>query len=82
MKTTLSLDRFEGDKKSIAVLIADEDATPINLPRAMLPRGAKPGDMISVTLEVDHSATAKLAADTRSVQVDLKATDPGGDVTL
>jgi hypothetical protein len=38
----LSIDRFEGDKKQIAVLLA-EDGTAINFPRALLPEGAEAG---------------------------------------
>ena len=38
-----SIDRFEGDRKQIAVLLA-EDGTAINLPKPLLPKGAKAGD--------------------------------------
>jgi hypothetical protein len=40
----LSIDRFEGDKKQIAVLLA-EDSTAINFHRALLPKRAKAGDV-------------------------------------
>ena len=43
MTIRLSIDRFEGDKKQIAVLLA-EDGTAINFPKALLPKGAKAGD--------------------------------------
>jgi hypothetical protein len=36
MTIRLSIDRFEGDRKQIAVLLAD-DGTPINFPKALLP---------------------------------------------
>jgi hypothetical protein len=39
----LSIDRFEGDKKQIAVLLA-EDGTAINFSRVLRPRGVKAGD--------------------------------------
>jgi hypothetical protein len=39
----LSIDRFVGDKKPIAVLLA-EDGKTINFPRVLLPRGVKAGD--------------------------------------
>jgi hypothetical protein len=39
----LSIDRFEGDRKQIAVLLT-EDGRPINFPKALLPKGAKAGD--------------------------------------
>ncbi len=81
MTTRVSLDRFEGKQKAIAVLITD-DGTPINLPGALLPRGAKAGDVLSLRLEVDAEATRQLAEETRRVQQDLRKTDPGGDITL
>ena len=43
MPIPLSIDRFEGNKKQIAVLLA-EDGTAINFPKALLPNGAKAGD--------------------------------------
>ena len=43
MSIPLSIDRFEGNKKQIAVRLA-EDGTAINFPKALLPKGAKAGD--------------------------------------
>jgi hypothetical protein len=77
----LSLDRFEGKHKSIAVLVTDDGET-INIPKALLPAGAKAGDVLTFSLERDEDATSKLAAETRRVQKDLKSTDPGGDIKL
>ena len=81
MPTQLSLDRFEGKNKSIAVLLTD-DGDSINLPRSLLPPGARAGDVLTLTLERDAEATRKVAEETRQVQKDLKATDPGGDIKL
>ncbi len=81
MTTRLSLDRFEGKKKSIAVLLTDVGES-INLPRALLPPGANAGDVLSLALEIDPEATRKLAEETRNVQKDLEQTDPGGDIKL
>jgi hypothetical protein len=81
VKIRLSIDRFEGDQKQIAVLLA-EDGTAINFPRALLPKGAKAGDILTLQIERDVEATRKLAADTRKVQDQLKKTDPGGDLKL
>ena len=81
MSTRVSLDRFEGKKKSIAVLVTD-DGESINLPRALLPPGAKAGDVLSLSLETDPEATRRLAEETRQVQQDLEKTDPGGDIKL
>jgi Protein of unknown function (DUF3006) len=77
----LSIDRFEGDKKQIAVLLA-EDGTPINFPKTWLPKGAKAGDLLSLQIERDTEGTRMLAADTRKVQDQLKKTDPGRDLKL
>jgi hypothetical protein len=79
--THLSFDRLEGKDKSIAVLVT-EDCVSINVPKALLPPSAKPGDVLSLTLERDVEATKKLGEKTRKVQKDLKATDPGGDIKL
>ena len=49
MSTRLSLDRFEGKGKQIAVLVADDGAT-LNVPKSLLPAGAKPGDVLSFSL--------------------------------
>ena len=81
MTIRLSIDRFEGDKKQIAVLLA-EDGTPINFPKILLPKGARAGDLLTFQIERDAGATRKLAEDTRKVQDHLKKTDPGGDITL
>ncbi len=83
MKTPiqLSLDRFEGDSRGIAVLI-DDDGAILNVPRAFLPAAAKAGDVLRVWFEIDVAATETLANQTRDVQRRLSARDSGGDVTL
>ena len=81
MTIRLSIDRFEGDKKQIAVLLAD-DGTAIDFPRALLPMRVKAGDILTLQIERDAGATRKLAAATRKVQDQLKKTDPGGDLKL
>ncbi len=81
MTTRLSLDRFEGKGKQIAVLVAD-DGTTMNVPKPFLPPGAAPGDVLTLSLDLDPGATAKLKKETRSVQDDLATRDPGGDIKL
>ena len=81
MPTRLSFDRFEGKGKQLAVLI-DDDGAILNVPRSLLPPGAKPGDVLTLTLELDPATTAKLAKETRRVQDDLSKGDPGGDIKL
>jgi hypothetical protein len=77
----LSLDRFEGKNKAIAVLVL-EDGTSFNVPRALLPAGTKAGEVLSLTLERDVEATKRLAGETARLQEELRKTDPGGDLKL
>jgi Protein of unknown function (DUF3006) len=77
----MSIDRYEGEKKEIAVLVTD-DGQQINMPRALLPRGCKAGDVLTVTMERDAKATKDVAEKTRKLQEDLKGKDPGGDMSL
>lgn len=81
MPLSLSIDRFEGDHKEIAVLIQEDGAT-IQVPRSFLPKGVKAGEVLSVSFERDPEATKTLADETRKIQDDLKKTDPGGDISL
>jgi hypothetical protein len=77
----LSLDRFEGNGKQVAVLLTDGGLA-INFPRSLLPPGVKPGDVLNLSLEYDAEATRKLAEQTRTVQDKLSRRDPGGDIQL
>jgi ribosomal protein RSM22 (predicted rRNA methylase) len=77
----LSIDRFEGDKKQIAVLLTEDD-TAINFPRVLLPKGIRAGDMLTFQIERDVEATRELVDKTRKVQDQLEKTDPGGDLKL
>ena len=81
MSTRLSLDRFEGKGKQIAVLVTDDGET-INLPKSLLPAGVKPGDVLTLTLEHNAAATRDVADKTRQVQDKLAERDPGGDIKL
>jgi hypothetical protein len=77
----LTIDRFEGDKNQVAVLLAD-DGSQVNFPKALLPKGVKAGDILCLSIERDAGATRQVTKQTRSVQSDLKKTDPGGDIKL
>jgi hypothetical protein len=81
VKTRVSIDRFEGDAKQIAVLLTGDGAS-FNVPRALLPRAAEAGDVLRLTIERDPDATREVAEKTRDVQASLRKTDPGGDIQL
>jgi Protein of unknown function (DUF3006) len=81
VSTRLSLDRFEGKGKQIAVLLTD-DGEALNFPKSLLPSGTKPGDVLTLTLERDDLASKQLAEETRQVQDKLAQRDPGGDIKL
>jgi Protein of unknown function (DUF3006) len=81
VSTRLSLDRFEGKTKKVAVLVTDDGET-LNIPLSLLPAGSKPGDVLTLSLEHDAAATKQLAEETRRVQDKLSERDPGGDIKL
>lgn len=81
MNVRLSIDRFEGARKEIAVLVTD-DGRSILFPRDLLPRGAKSGDLLGMILERDLKGMAELARKAKAVRDDLSKTDPGGDIQL
>jgi hypothetical protein len=81
MSVRLSFDRFEGNRNEIAVLVTDGGET-LNIPRSLLPADARPGDVLTLSLERDAGATRKLAEETRRVQDKLAERDPGGDIKL
>jgi hypothetical protein len=80
-RLSLSLDRFEGKGKQIAVLVTDEGQT-LNVPRSLLPPEAGPGAVLTLTLEYDALATRKVTDETKQVQDRLSRRDPGGDIQL
>ena len=81
MNIRLSIDRFEGDSKQVAVLLTD-DGTQVNFPKSLLPKASKAGDILSFSIEKDIEATRTVIKETRAVQDGLKKTDPGGDISL
>jgi hypothetical protein len=78
MKHALAIDRFEGE---LAVLL-DAEGRILQIPRDLLPKGCKPGEMLTLRFERDREATRHLAQATRKVQKDLERTDPGGDLVV
>lgn len=81
VRHSLSLDRFEGRSNQIAVMLTD-DGESFNLPRSILPPTAKPGDILTLSLELDPEQTKAVADETRRVQGKLTERDPGGDIKL
>jgi hypothetical protein len=57
----LIIDRFEGD---FAVVEYKEDHT-FNLPRSLLPPGAKEGDILTLTMTIDNES-----AETRKERIE------------
>ena len=78
MKVPLSFDRYEG---CLAVLLT-EDGNHVDFPKELLPKGAKPGDMLSFSIDVDREATDTLKRDTLALQDKLRKTDTGEDIKL
>ena len=76
---SVSVDRFEGD---LAVLVVDDDGRTFNVPRSLLPEGTRAGDVLTLSFSRDAAATKAVAEEGKRLQDELKATDPGGDVTL
>ena len=81
MMIRLSIDRFEGRRKEIAVLVT-EDGRSILFPRVLLPRGSKAGEMLSMDLARDLKGTAEVARQAKALRDELDKTDPGGDIRL
>jgi hypothetical protein len=83
MSYRLSVDRFEGREKEIAVLVGEDDVV-LNVPRALLPADVGAGDIVTLTLARDAEAIEAVAAEARELTAELKARDPnpGGDVSL
>ena len=75
----VTIDRFEGDSKQIAVLI-DDDGTPYLRRRTALPEGAKPGDVLKHDLTHDRQATKSVAAYTDQIQRSMRREDNGKDI--
>jgi len=81
MTIRLSIDRFEGPRRSIAVLLL-EDGRTILIPRDLLPRGARAGEVLAMDLARDQKASAEVARQARQIREELDKTDPGGDIRL
>ena len=56
-------DRFEGD-----LAVIEFEGKTFTLPRALLPKEAKEGDVLKMTIKVDHAATADRRRKVRSLE--------------
>ena len=81
MNLHLTIDRFDGTKKEIAVLLT-EDGRSVLFPRDLLPKGAKAGEVLALSLARDLKATAAVASQAKALRDELSKTDPGGDIRL
>jgi hypothetical protein len=81
MTIRLSIDRFEGPRGSIAVLLT-EGGRSILFPRDLLPKGAREGEVLAMDLSRDLEATAEVAREAKALRKELDETDPGGDIRL
>jgi hypothetical protein len=61
MPHRMSIDRFEGPRKQIAVLV-DDDGKTVNVPRKSLPKGSKPGDVLTMEIKGDARSPQGLVA--------------------
>jgi hypothetical protein len=55
----MSIDRFEGDKKQIAVLVTEDGEHQVNVPRKLLPKGSKAGDVLTMEFGGDAASTPR-----------------------
>lgn len=70
------IDRFEGD---IAVLVND---VTINIPRIILPKEAKEGDVVIIELRIDREETERLKREIENKINRLIEKEEKGDVWL
>lgn len=77
-----TIDSIEENVASIELT----DGKMIQLPVSLLPKGAKSGQMLRVTLEIDDAATKRAhrqsASQVKQISDESKKSDPGGDIAL
>lgn len=70
------IDRFEGD---IAVLVND---ITINIPRIILPKEAKEGDVVVIEIRIDREETERLKREIKDKIDRLMEKEEKGDIWL
>ncbi len=78
---SLWLERFEGRGKTLAILTT-KDQREVVMPRVLLPKGTKAGQMMILHLEIDPKTSARVAERGRHLQRALDKTEPDGDVVI
>ncbi|HEY4303672.1 MAG TPA: DUF3006 domain-containing protein [Gemmatimonadaceae bacterium] len=77
-----TIDSIEENAASIEL----PDGKMIHLPVSLLPKGAKAGQMLRVTLEIDEAATKRARRESSSqvkkISDESQKNDPGGDINL
>lgn len=71
------IDRFEGD---MAVLINDDFI--FNLPRFLLPKEAREGDVIAIEISIDKEETERLRRNVEDKLKKLQDREEKGDIWL
>jgi len=64
MEIQAVIDRFEGSK---AIVFLGEEEVQVVWPRHILPKEVKEGDILQVTLQIDHGATAAAKAEAENL---------------
>lgn len=75
-KVKFVIDRFEGD---LVILVND---ITMSIPRFLLPREAKEGDVVIVELEVDEEEAERLRKEAKNKINKLKEREEKGDIWL
>lgn len=76
----LIIDRFEGNY----AILESQDKNPIifNFPRHLLPKEAKEGTVLNITINIDQEETKRRKDKIQNFLNKLKKRDKGGDIQL
>ena len=77
----LTVDRLEGPRKEIAVLLTDSGQQ-IDFPRGLLPERLQEGDILHIDIRIDAGAARRAGDEIRKLQDTLGRSDTGGDLVL
>lgn len=77
-RTEVFLDRIE--EGTAIVVFGEDDAR--ELPASVLPKGAREGDRLTLSLEIDEEATRRERDEVAALRKRLGEGDDGGDLSL